>query len=315
LNCSIGIGLEDALIQVTKWFLIIFIVSAFLFPSLLSLLGGAAALVLWFFIVLAVGFHYSPACLVMWPSYGVRPGLTIPLFPVPISTFAFPECTWDEIIGVTDKYITNDYSFLINASLVNSPINLPCDEKIDFINCKDVGVSDGLQNILYFMYKWLGAGFVEVVVGLAGTTLGRIFPGLEPYLRQTLDRFRTASPTQAIQQDFCAKWTLPSIALVGVIVLPVALFILAIVPALINVGVAFYLIFRSSAFYDPVVDEGEPTEYDTVTGENSEPFPPEGDEEEEYVQVQRASGIGMGLAHGIIRYFTPSFKVKKMKTE
>ena len=40
MDCSIGIGLEDAVINVTVVFIIVIIVSAIIFPALLSILGG-----------------------------------------------------------------------------------------------------------------------------------------------------------------------------------------------------------------------------------------------------------------------------------
>jgi len=274
-NCSIGSGLEDAVIKVTWVFLVVFIVSALFFPALWSLLGGLGALVLWFFIVLAVGFHYSPACLVMWPSFTVRPGLTIPMFPVPISTFVFPECTWDEIVGVTDKYITNDYSFLINASLVNGPVAPPCDEKISFFSCREVGMGDGIKIALYWMYRWFGSTFCEIIIGLASTSIGRLYPPLAMYLIQALDAFKTASPTEAYQQEVCGKWFWPSIALPLLIVIPTTLFLLFFIPAIINVLVAGWAVLRASPLFAFIASIGGQSEYTSVEGENEEPLPPE----------------------------------------
>lgn len=317
LNCSIGIGLEDAFINVTVVFIIIFIISALVFPSLISLVGFAGGLVLWFFIVIAVAWHYSPACLVLWPTYTVRPGLSIPLFPIPISTFTFPECLWDDTVGFLDRYITNDYTFLLNASLVNGPTAPMCDEKIDFINCKDVGVSDGLQNLLYYLYRWLGPGFCEVIIGLAGTTIGRLFPGLEEYMRQTLDRFKNANPTEMIQQEFCAKWTLPSIALIGVFAIPVVTFLIILIPALINILVALFWCFRASPLYEFIAEENE-GDWVRVDGED-EFLPPEsiGGEmvKETPVVVGNRAGFGWRLARWIRDNLVPNYEKVKLKKE
>jgi len=270
LNCSIGIGLEAAIGKVTLIFIIGFLILAFLFPAVLSLLGGIGAVTLWIFIVYAVAFHYSPACALMWPTYTIQQGLSIPIPLFPISALATPECMWDEILALTDKYITNDYSFIINGTLVNGPTAPTCPARIDFINCKELGLYDGLQNILYWGQRWFGPTFCDIVIGLAGTVLGRIFPSLELYLQQTLDRFKNASPAEMEQLDWCGKYTSFSIGVVFAIGLPFVLFILFIVPVLIDIIVAFWFIIRASALWDAVTGEGEGSEYFDVEAEDEE---------------------------------------------
>jgi len=318
LNCSIGIGLEEAIKKVSLIFLIGFVIAAFLFPSVLSLLGGIGAMTLWIFVVYAVAFHYSPACALMWPTYTFQNGLSVPIPVFPISALATPECFWDQALALTDKYITTDYSFLINSTLVNGPVAPACPEKIDFINCKELGLYDGLQNILYWGQRWFGSTFCDIVIGLAGTILGRIFPSIELYLLETLDRYRNASPAEMIQFEWCAKFTLPSLGIVIALSLPFVLIILFIVPVIIDIIVAIWFLFRASPIWDAATSEDSGSDWYDVQAEDLEgEGPPENVGEEDvgrrtFVRLNRRETPWDERAARFVRdYLVPGYEKTK----
>jgi hypothetical protein len=95
LNCGIGVGLEEGIKQVTSVFIVVILVGVFVIPGFLALLGGGLSMFIIYLVALMiVSFHWSPFCLYMTPSFFLRPGLVLPLLPMPISTMAFPECLW-----------------------------------------------------------------------------------------------------------------------------------------------------------------------------------------------------------------------------
>jgi len=98
------VGLEEGIKQVTLIMAGVTIICFFLIPGFLGLVGGIVSLFLiWIVAVMVVSWHWSPFCLYLAPSFFMRPGLVLPILPVPISTMVFPECLWDEIIALTDK--------------------------------------------------------------------------------------------------------------------------------------------------------------------------------------------------------------------
>ena len=308
LNCSIGSGLERALIDVTWIFIIIFIASAIFFPSIISILGFLGGIAIWGFIVLAVGFHFSPACIALWPSFLSADGEFG--FPSIMSGQPLPECFLSETVAVLDKYITQDYSFIINQTYVNGDVSPTCPNYIDFINCNDVGVADGLQNMLYLMYRWLGPGFCEVIIGIASTTIGMIFPSMRQYLVETLARFKNASPTEMMQQDFCAKLSIGSLSLVFLIMLPFVLFLLFMVPAVIDVFAALWGVFRASPLFYFITQE-DGNEVVDIPGENMGPTEDDEEEDEGIYDNTVASSIALYIRDNLV----PGYKKKKLKKE
>ena len=107
-------------------------------------------------------------------------------------------------------------------------------QMIDFVSCKDVGVSDGLQNLLFLGYWTIGSDFVMFAVNIAGTCIGMLWPGMENYLRETLDGFISASDTQQKRQRFCFYATLPTILFPLLVIFLVGMTLGLVVPALVD---------------------------------------------------------------------------------
>jgi hypothetical protein len=286
VNCSIGIGLEAAIKRVTVVFLLVMIFASIFFPPILAILTFISGVVLWFFIVMAVAFHWSPACLILWPTWSISPEVSSPMIPVPMGPSLLPECLMDEAVALLDKYITTDYSFIVNETMINGPVSPTCDEFIDVINCGQAGISDGVQTLLYWGYRAFGDTFNRIAVAFANTFIVKIFfPSLGPYVLETLTVFKNASPTEIEQLKRCAIIALPTVALIVLIALPIALFFLTVVSALIDFLWSVWLLIRSTYGYSAVAEEYN--EYDIVPGEDAEPEPFEEDEQVE-AQIQQA---------------------------
>ena len=278
LNCSIGMGLEQAFKDVTFWFFVILIVAVLISPTILSVMLFFGGITLYFLIIFAVGLHYSPACLTLWPSFfGNGETLSLPTIG---PTMAVPMCLMDEIVGITDKYITNNYTFMFNASMVNGPTAPQCPEYVDVVNCADVGVSDGIQNILYFMYKAYGDDFCELMINLSSTVFASIFPDLRQYMIETLGRFKTASQTEKEQFEKCALITLGSTAAVALPIIIFGLALLLLLPAFFEIISGVWQVFRTSPFFDLLVENQ--TEWVSVDGEDEIPTAPEVDEVDDF---------------------------------
>lgn len=230
LNCSIGEGVEVALL----WTLIVFvgsiIVGAYFFPLItvpFQLIGYSIAFVL---IFMAIAFHTPAACLIITPSW-----------PIPVGV-ALPQCAMDAILAFANKWITDCYSPLLWPPYMIAGDLCPPNDPIDFLNCRDIGVSDGIQHILFLGVRFFGADFCDLMIQLSGTVLGSFIPGLENYLLLTLNDFKSSSATQIDRQWWCFWATSPAIitpvlflflfGLVGaVMVVPIVLLFNSIIEA------------------------------------------------------------------------------------
>lgn len=200
LNCSIGLGLETALLWTLVGFVGVAVVGAYVFPLItlpFQLIGYGFA---FFFVFMALAFHTPPACMIMFPSFPLGVGVSL------------PQCAMDALVAFADKWITNCYSPLIIPPYMIAGDPCPSDpmQKIDFLNCRDVGVSDGIQNFLFIGFRLFGATFTDIVTHIAGSVIGAIVPGIHNYLQVTLDDFKQASQTQMERQFFCFWATLPT---------------------------------------------------------------------------------------------------------
>lgn len=283
LNCSVGIGLEQAIGFAFLWTLILFVGVALIFPSILTPLAILSFL-LYVVLVPAMAWHYSPRCWLMTPAAtwlpttipfsGLLPdqdgepitipilgqlseGIDFPFWPFPIAFPALPECLLDELIALGDKWITDCYAFLEDTSLswllppqmVNGPLCPVCPTKIDVANCRDVGVSDGLANIVYLLYL-IFPGFCDfIMVTLQGTCLfnGMCLLDLS-YISDLLDTFKMATDTQTYRFNWC------SVATGGTLGIAVAVAILAfallsfILPSLIQIINGLWLLIVAPLF-------------------------------------------------------------------
>lgn len=252
LNCSIGIGLEAALGRVLVISFFVFVIGPILLPSLMLPLMAFSAFLFFVVVVPAVAWHYSPQCWLMTPSFPLTQGLNVPIWPIPVAFPALPECALDDIVALADKFITDCYSgpgspmvipeYLINGELCPADLNT----HIDVVNCKDVGVSDGIQNLLFLGVWTLGSGFCDFALQVTATCIGSWWPGLEDYMRMTLESFKEVSDTQMNRQIFCFWATLPTIFLPLVLAFLAFTFIGFIIPAIIELIISIFDLFGSS---------------------------------------------------------------------
>ncbi len=287
LNCSIGVGLREALKVVTiYWAVIIFAISLVL-PGLLTIFAFVFSLLGYVIAVSTVAWHYSFGCTIMFPSTAISPFMfTVPILPFPVNVLpALPECLWDELVALADDIFATSYSF-IPASLFNMP------DGTGFVNCYEIGISDGVKNVLFLGYYYFGNWFVDLLLFISTTTVARIIPGLDTYVTTSLTSFRTASETQAERQLFCAWWTLPSVILPALIVWLVASLALVLVPALLAVFTALITLIPTLPFYDALTRPGEPSGFMEVEGENSYPL----DEEEEEEDDDEGKAVTVGAS-------------------
>jgi hypothetical protein len=259
LDCSKGFGLETAMIWVTVGIIGVLLAGAFVFPPFSWPFMVVNAAIWWFFLVMALGLHYSPRCMFLAPSLtGI--GVTLPF------------CLMDSIIALTDKYITNCYApFIIPVCLISGD---PCPADpatyIDFINCSVVGVSDGIQNVLFLLYQLFGQPFYDITISITSATIGNIIPGLNTYMLLTMNSFKDASGCQLERQWVCFGLTAPAIAL------PLLLFALVfvafgfVIPLLIIVLIALWNFILNTPLYDDEAWADPPIEAE----QNSPPSQP-----------------------------------------
>jgi hypothetical protein len=236
LNCSIGVGFETAFLWVSVGFLVLTLVAGYALPPLMipfTILGLGTSYVI---VLVAVAWHYPAACAMLFPS-----------FPLPFG-IALPECAVDQLLAFLDKWVTNCYSPLIIPAYMISGDVCPTDpqQTIDFLNCADVGVSDGIQNLLYLGFWLLGTGFTDFVMQVGGVFLGPFIPGVQVYLDTTLASFKNANPTDRSRMTFCFYATLPTIFLPAIFIFIVGMFAAIVLPqVLLLINSLVTLLFAS----------------------------------------------------------------------
>ena len=323
-SCSIGIGLEEALKKVSLVFVVIVLVGVFVFPGMLALIGGGLSLFIIYWIAVAVvAFHWSPFCLFMTPSFPLRPGLVLPIIPFPISTMVFPECLWDQILAVTDKYITNCYDGIgiIKGSIVNGDVCPVCPEKISVPNCCSVGVCDGVGNLIYAANRWGSSKLANFFVGISETNLIRLLPGTSNYFRILFDEAQNNDPDIQDQQELCFYLTIGSISLPLLILFFAASFLLFVLPALVDLFVAILGLITTNPLWEAAINGGEAQGFFEIPGDQSMPdLPTEDDLEEEddqeptfdadtieqRIQSRQGAGFVDQLTSKVARLFMPS---------
>jgi hypothetical protein len=242
LNCSKGVGLLNAFWWVTLGVVIAVFIGSYIVPPFLWIFALFGTFFLWIMLIGAVGIHYSPACLRIYPNFNDFDGMPISNLGLGFNV-ALPMCLADIVLNFTDTYITNCYVPLIIPSYMVNGIGCPTnpDEYIDFVSCQTVGVSDGIQNVLYFCYTYLGGWALDLINALANVTIGLIVPGVNTYFQNTIQGFRSAGPTQQQRENFCFFFTLPAIALPSIF--------LYVSASLIGVVLPFFLLFLFQIWY------------------------------------------------------------------
>lgn len=217
LDCRYGVGLETALFWVTIGFIGLVVVSQFIGVVSLpvQIIGFPVAYVITLFFV---AYLYSPMC---------------------FARGALPLCLADDLMKIADKYITNCYSPLIIPSYMVSGDLCPVDptQSIDILNCRDLGLGDGVQNVLYLGYLIFGTSFLDWTL-TAAAWLANVIPiGLYNYVEVTVNLFKNAGPTQQQRLYFCFWANLPA-------AIPPLAFIAIILTAFGGLFVALFLFVR-----------------------------------------------------------------------
>lgn len=276
LNCGIGIGLKEALKKVSIYYVIIIVAISLSFPSILTIFGIFFSLPAFVLAVVTVAWHYSFGCTIMFPSTAIWPfAVTVPIFPFPVNILpALPECLWDELIDLADAIFATSYSF-IPQTLFNGA------DGTGIVNCYDIGISDGVQNVLFLGYYYFGNVFVDILIFLSSTTFARIIPGFDTYIVGSLNSYRLASPTEQERQLFCAWFTLPSIIFPALILWLIASFLLIFVPALLAIFSAFIAFIPTLPWYDSITQPNVASGFNAIEGEDNYPVLDEDDDEED----------------------------------
>jgi len=276
LDCSQGFGLETAFVWVTVGVVGVMLVGAFAFPPAVWPFMFISAFIWWLILMGAIGFHFSPRCAFLFPSLT---GVGI----------ALPMCLADSIINITDKYITNCYSPLIIPECLISGDACPADPNtyIDFVSCSLVGVSDGIQNALFLLYQLIGEPFYDFALFITSATIGNIIPGLNDYMKATMNNFKGATGCQLQRQWVCFGLTGPAI------VLPLLLFSLIfvgvgfVIPLLIIVLIQLFNTVITSPLYDDSAWSDEALPVATQKNEEEEEENPEQEPDPNWVQNLR----------------------------
>ena len=243
LDCSIGIGLREAIKQFAIYYGIAIVAIAFFFPGLVGILAIFVSVPVIVAIIAGSAWHYSFACTVLFPSVAISPlHITLPIWPVPLNILpALPFCMWDEILDILGEVFATDYRWI--------PDYMFYGDRVGFIDCRAVGVSDGLENLLFFGYQLLGGVFLDVVMGISSTVFVRsIVPGFSTYMQNTINAFRFASPTLHSQQLGCAIITAPAMLLPLLVMFLLATLVLALSAAIVAFISALLAFFRVIPF-------------------------------------------------------------------
>lgn len=274
LNCSIGIGLGEALWRVGLIYVIVLVVLGLIFPGVLSILSLFLNFILYVLIVMIVAWHYSPACIALFPSAefsGV--GVTLPILPIPLNIFpTLPECLWDDIISILDSIFATCYTW-IPTGWLDGPQCPTCDDKLGLPDCVQVGVSTPLSTLVYWGYRLMGMAWCDIMSGVSSNIAFQWIPGFFSGVSDTCETIRTASPTQLDRMAVCGVFSFGTLAFFAAGLLVAGLFIVSVVPAIVNLGHAIALTIPTLPGYDALIGQGARQGSFTIDGEDEEPIP------------------------------------------
>ena len=122
----------------------------------------------------------------------------------------------------------------------------PPGQYINLNNCKDVGVADGLQNILYWGWLIGGTTFQDIAEWFASTPFVLILiPGADAYMRATMASFRLAGPTMRDRMRDCSIVTAPSVVPIALALFLAGMVLFFVVPAVVRLAVTLVNVFLS----------------------------------------------------------------------
>lgn len=249
LNCSIGVGFEWGFVYTLVVFLGIAVLGAYILPPItiplqvLTYPLAAAA------IFGAIAYHWSLWCMI---------------------NLSLPMCLADDLMAFLDKWLLNCLSPLLIPTYMIAGEVCPADpaQFIDFISCKDIGVSDGFQNILFGFYWLFGAGSITFVLQIYTLLVGWWFPASYTVLESTLNAFALANHTNMQRMQLCFFLTILSSVGPLVALLFTGIVLASVVPIGINLLRSFVTLFQAtpaapygSDFY---TEPGETTTETTV---------------------------------------------------
>ena len=305
LTCAIGIRLKDALWKVGLIYIIVFALLAISFPSLISLLSVLINIIVYLLIVAIVAWHYSPACIALFPSTELYPGFTVPIFPVPLTVLpTIPMCMWDDIIDLLGSIFASCYTW-IPEWMLNTAQCVTCDNKLGFFNCADVGLINPWDVTIYWGYYIFGATFCDLAQTVASAL--SFIPGAVSTTSTTCFAIKTASPTQQSRQTFCALLGIGSLGFIGLILFALGVLLFTVVLALINILHALVLLLPYLLVSDLL--DGRTNKPQGLFVVESEGLDPEETTEQEIIikpQKETSKKIGRKL----LSWFTPHMKTE-----
>jgi hypothetical protein len=313
LDCSIGIGLGEALWKVGLVYLIVLILLAILFPGFLSIISLILNVIVYFLIVFAVAWHYSPACIALFPSSQIGPGVSVPVLPIPLNIFpALPMCLWDDVLSVLGEFFSSCYDWIPKAWVNSAGGVCPmCDEKINIVQCTDVGITTTMDVLLYWGTRIFGDNFCEWARGFSTNRVASWIPGFKNLIQDKCLELKNVSPTQMARQEMCAIFSILSLSWIFLGLFLIGTFIISVGLALINVFHGFLLLIPTLPFYDALIGMGAQQGSFEMDGEAE--MEEEEDEPEEEVRptvVKENDSIGF-LAGKIKKWFITPKKEKK----
>lgn len=245
LNCSIGEGFETGILWTLIIMLAVSILGAYFLPPITIPFQALTYPLAAAGIFGAIAYHWSLWCLLTW---------------------SLPMCLADNVMAFLDKWLLSCLSPLLIPAYMIAGDTCPADpmQAIDFISCKDIGVSDGVQNILFGIVWLFGSSSITFVLQIFSFLIGWILPQSHGYLETTLNAFANANNTNLQRMKFCFFLTLPTVFIyVGVVVL-VGVILATVVPVTLNIARALIQLF----FTTPAAPGGadfytEPAEADT----------------------------------------------------
>jgi len=235
INCAISVSdpgtrIETALLWTFIVMAIIVVIGAYVFPLITLPFQAIGYPIAAAVIFMGIGFHMSPWCLIGLP--------------------AVPTCMADEMIAFLDKWLAGCYSPLIIPPYMIAGDVCPADPTtpISFVSCKDVGVSDGIQNLLYAIVWIFGSSAVTYVLQITTFLVGWWLPGAFAYMEATLNSFTETNATNMQRMTFCF-WATSPLMLFWIAVLVFGGIVLAIlVPIGLRIAESLiYMIFASPA--------------------------------------------------------------------
>lgn len=227
LDCSRGIGLQDAVIVALIVLGVLFGLS-FFFQFDLGILGGMIIGIAFVLFIAALAWFYSPFCLYFSP---------------PTYLPVFPECVLDELIDLTDAiFVKIPWP---EECLVQNAMNdqMVCPSVPQLVDPATFGFNDVIDVLIYPIVRYIPFGY-EILKETCVNFIAVVFP----FLTERIEQWSDQTFVEDAATECAFYFAIPLYLVIIPIVFGIYIVLLAFIPVIISLFTYLYSILITLPF-------------------------------------------------------------------